>query len=225
MAWDNGSNNQKKRRKRFRKWGFTFFGETAEFREEENIAEFGQELTKNEPAAQAFFPLVMAKVGDRVRIVGIRRKGGTSRLVSLGLTPGTELLMSSHVSGSSVIVAFQDNRISLGASMAHKILVTDTFDYVSTSSEVELMNRETNTYLCKLPVGCRGRIVGYELVTGGYKGRLLAMGLTPGTEFTVIHHEPLDDIVEIEVGGFVLSLCKHEADVLCIEEVSEEQKQ
>jgi ferrous iron transport protein A len=225
MAWDNRSNNQKKRRKRFRKWGFTFFGETPQFRQEENIAEFGQELTKSEPAAQASFPLVMAKVGDRVRIVRIRGKAGRSRLLSLGLTPGTELLMLSHVPGGSVIVAFQDKRIGLGASMAHKILVIDTFDYVSTSREVELMNRETNTYLCNLPVGCRGRVVGYELVTGGYKGRLLAMGLTPGTEFTVIHYAPLDDLIQVEVRGFVLSLRKHEADVLCIEEVSDEQKQ
>jgi ferrous iron transport protein A len=79
---------------------------------------------------------------------------------------------------------------------------------------------EAGTYLRNLAVGGKGRIVGYERVTGGYKGRLLAMGLTPGTEFTVIRHAPLGDL-EIEVGGFKVSLRRHEANVLCIEEVDE----
>lgn len=81
---------------------------------------------------------------------------------------------------------------------------------------------DAGTYLRDLAVGSKGRIVGYERVTGGYKGRLLAMGLTPGTEFTVIRHAPLGDWIEIEVRGVNLSLRKHEADVLCIEEVEHE---
>lgn len=111
---------------------------------------------------------------------------------------------------------------SFPIAMAYQILMADATAPVSTGSEAKLMNRETNTYLCNLPVGSRGRIVGYEQVTGGYKGRLLAMGLTPGTEFTVICYAPLDDLIEIEVRGCLLSLCKHEADVLCIEEVGDE---
>jgi ferrous iron transport protein A len=44
--------------------------------------------------------------------------------------------------------------------------------------------------------------------------------LTPGTEFTLIRHAPLGDL-EIEVRGVNLSLRRHEANVLCIEEVDE----
>ena len=45
------------------------------------------------------------------------------------------------------------------------------------------------------------------------------MGLTPGTEFTVIRVAPLGDPVEIQVRGFHLSLRKQEADTLIIEEI------
>jgi ferrous iron transport protein A len=50
----------------------------------------------------------------------------------------------------------------------------------------------------------------------GYKRKLLAMGLTPGTEIVVTRHAPLGDPTEIEVRGFRLSLRKGEADALQI---------
>jgi ferrous iron transport protein A len=224
MAWGKGSSHSKNRSKTLRGWGFTFFGETSTIeRTEGNSTENMEELPENESASRASFPLFRANVGDRVRIVGIIDKGGTSHLLSLGLTPGNELTIISRAPSGSIVVALQDNRIGLGAGTAQTILVTDVINSVSTSNQAKPMDREINTYLRNLPVGCRGRIVGYEQVTGGYKGRLLAMGLTPGTEFTVIRHTPLGDSIEIEVQGSVLSLRKHEADVLCIEELNDGQ--
>jgi ferrous iron transport protein A len=70
-----------------------------------------------------------------------------------------------------------------------------------------------------LTVGSTGRVVGYEKSNRGYKGKLLAMGLTPGTEFTVTRYAPLGDPIEIQVRGFKLSLRKDEADALFVEEV------
>ena len=70
-----------------------------------------------------------------------------------------------------------------------------------------------------LAVGSTGKVVGYEKGARGYKGKLLAMGLTPGTEFTVTRHAPLGDPVEILVRGFKLSLRKDEAKTLFVEEV------
>ncbi len=70
-----------------------------------------------------------------------------------------------------------------------------------------------------LAVGSTGRVVSYEKTARGYKGKLLAMGLTPGTEFTVTRHAPLGDPVEILVRGFKLSLRKDEANILFVEEV------
>lgn len=215
-------NNEQNRQQRYREWGFTFFGGTpATAWEQQDSTEVARQSVDNDSGVVVPFPLALSKVGDRLWIVGIRGKEVTNRLLALRLTPGTELTIVSRAPGGSVIVAFQDKRIGLGAGMAENILVRDTINHVSTSSEAKLMNRDTNTYLCNLPVGCRGRVVGYERVTGGYKGRLLAMGLTPGTEFTVISHGSLGDPIEIEVQGFKLSLRKHEADVLCIEEVSD----
>lgn len=76
-----------------------------------------------------------------------------------------------------------------------------------------------NKYLHNLAVGSIGRVVGYEKAARGYKRKLLAMGLTPGTEFTVTRHAPLGDPVEILVRGFKLSLRKDEANALFVEEV------
>ena len=223
MAWGKGSSHSKNRSKTLRGWGFTFFGETSSIeRPEGHSTETMEELPESKSTSRASFPLFRANVGDRVRIVGIIDKGGTSHLLSLGLIPGNELTIVSRAPSGSIVVALQDNRIGLGAGMAHTILVTEVINSVSTSNQTKPMDREINTYLRNLPVGCRGRIVGYEQVTGGYKGRLLAMGLTPGTEFTVIRHASDSNAIEIEVQGVLLSLRKHEADVLCIEEVGDE---
>ncbi|BDA71230.1 hypothetical protein RIVM261_001260 [Rivularia sp. IAM M-261] len=77
----------------------------------------------------------------------------------------------------------------------------------------------TKIHLENLAVGCSGRVVGYEKAARGYKGKLLAMGLTPGTEFTVTRHAPLGDPVEIQVRNFKLSLRKNEANALFVEEI------
>lgn len=71
-----------------------------------------------------------------------------------------------------------------------------------------------------LEVGSIGRVVGYEKGARAYKTKLLAMGLTPQTEFTVTRHAPLGDPIEIRVRGFQLSLRKDEANTLFVEEVS-----
>lgn len=42
--------------------------------------------------------------------------------------------------------------------------------------------------LRELAVGQRGRVVGFQRTAQAYKRKLLAMGLTPGTEFTVVRH-------------------------------------
>ncbi|MBR8832907.1 MAG: ferrous iron transport protein A [Stigonema ocellatum SAG 48.90 = DSM 106950] len=76
----------------------------------------------------------------------------------------------------------------------------------------------TNKYLRDLAVGCTGQVVGYQTNARSYKAKLLAMGLTPGTEFTVIRRAPLGDPIEIQIRGFKLSLRKDEADALFVRE-------
>jgi len=49
-----------------------------------------------------------------------------------------------------------------------------------------------------------------------YKLKLLALGLTRGTEFTLVKTSPFGDPIEIELRGYRLSLRRHEAEgVLC----------
>lgn len=64
------------------------------------------------------------------------------------------------------------------------------------------------------PPGERGVVAGYAKADPAYRDKLLSMGLTKGTEFTVLRVAPLGDPVEIEVRGFRLSLRKTEADAL-----------
>ncbi len=71
--------------------------------------------------------------------------------------------------------------------------------------------------LGQLAVGEAGKVVGFDKSNRAYRQKLLAMGLTPGTEFTVVRYAPLGDPVEIRIRGFALSLRKAEANALLVE--------
>ncbi len=70
-----------------------------------------------------------------------------------------------------------------------------------------------------LQPGSRGEVTGYTSGSAAWRDRLLSMGLTRGTPFTVLRVAPLGDPVEIEVRGFKLSLRKAEAEALEIRSI------
>ncbi|TAK76361.1 MAG: ferrous iron transport protein A [Gammaproteobacteria bacterium] len=70
-----------------------------------------------------------------------------------------------------------------------------------------------------LKIGQTARILSFGAGEKVYRKHLIAMGLIPGTEFTVLRMAPLGDPIQILVRGFALSLRKTEANVLQIEEV------
>jgi ferrous iron transport protein A len=70
-----------------------------------------------------------------------------------------------------------------------------------------------------LTVGDRGKIIGFEISGKAYRKRLLAMGLTPGTHFSITRFAPMGDPVEIKIRGFSLTLRQEEAAVLLIEKI------
>jgi Fe2+ transport system protein FeoA len=70
-----------------------------------------------------------------------------------------------------------------------------------------------------LDVGERGRIIGFKPGDIGHRQKLLSMGLTPDTEFTVVRVAPLGDPVEIRVRETSLSLRKDEMTALLIERI------
>jgi len=75
------------------------------------------------------------------------------------------------------------------------------------------------TSMKMLSVGDQGKIIGFDKSGKAYRKRLLAMGLTPGTEFIVTRFAPLGDPVEIKIRGFSLTLRKNEAAVLLINKI------
>ena len=73
----------------------------------------------------AAFPLMLATVGERVRIVAIGQGRGIDRkLADLGLTTGSEVtIMTAATGGGSLVVARDDVRLALGRGIAHRLLV------------------------------------------------------------------------------------------------------
>ncbi|WP_413160247.1 FeoA family protein [Capilliphycus salinus ALCB114379] len=207
----NKNENQPQQGQQGKSWSFRYFGGT---RTPSPTSD------SQEPTAPTSFPLTQARSGTRVWVVGFRGKGGMSRMLGMGLTPGIELQVLSTQNSGSVVVAIADNRLGLGAGMAEKIMVAD--EPLSTQQEEPKMeSQETSIYLREMPSGTAGRIRGYEKAYRAYKSKLLSMGLTPGTEFTVIRVAPFGDPVEINVRGFNLSLRKQEADALIVEVLSQ----
>ena len=67
-----------------------------------------------------------------------------------------------------------------------------------------------------LQPGDRARVAGFSGLPDAYRNRLLSMGMTPGTEFSVTRVAPLGDPVEIVLRGFRLSLRRQEAEGLLV---------
>lgn len=69
--------------------------------------------------------------------------------------------------------------------------------------------------LCDLSPGARGTVMGYT--TEDPPGRILEMGLVPGTPVECVRVAPLGDPIDFRVRGFHLSLRKSEASHVLVE--------
>ncbi|TVQ16109.1 MAG: ferrous iron transport protein A [Leptolyngbya sp. DLM2.Bin15] len=166
-------------------------------------------------------------VGDRVQIIDLNCGDATSRLRGMGFMPGVALEIVSVLSSGSVIVRLGQQSIGLNALMASQVQVqpmADGYDatletYQQAPIKMNTINPGNSTSLLQSSIGDRFRVIGYTTTARTYKRKLLAMGLTPGTEFIVTRHAPLGDPTEIEVRNFHLSLRKAEAEALRIERI------
>ncbi|MHB8921747.1 MAG: FeoA family protein [Halothiobacillus sp.] len=77
------------------------------------------------------------------------------------------------------------------------------------------MNHEL--HLTHLKPGDSGIVRGFNPGDADYRRRLMAMGLTPGTAFTITRLAPLGDPIQIQVRHSALTLRKTEALMLRIE--------
>lgn len=205
-------------------WKITFLGGDADLDDSPAVL---PDAASTQTPHGVRLPLAMTSVGDRVWVVQI--KGGhrmARRLTDVGIAQGSEITVVSRTESGSVIVALQGCRIGLGAGMAHRVIVATTQQEDKSSSihhqptQLEKQgdaNMPITLHPGALAVGQSGRIVGYERGSRAYREKLLSMGLTPGTHFTVTRQAPMGDPIELEVRGYKLSLRKSEAAALQIE--------
>ncbi|NBD16443.1 MAG: iron transporter [Cyanobacteria bacterium] len=177
---------------------------------------------ENHRQERTIMPLAKAQVGNQLWIAGYKSKDGVNRLVGMGLAPGMKIKVLQNLAGN-IVVGVGETRIGIDDGMAKRILVSDQpFDYLVEVEEVNEMEIQKTT-LKDLQVHQQGKVARFEKMDDAakkaYKQKLLAMGLTPGTEFTVTRVAPLGDPVEILVRGFKLSLRKDEAAALVVEEL------
>ena len=71
--------------------------------------------------------------------------------------------------------------------------------------------------LTSLRVGSKGVVTAIH-IPPEHRGRLLEMGLLVGTQVELVRFAPLGDPIEIKVRGYHLSLRKHEADQIEVEQ-------
>lgn len=181
-------------------------------------------------------PLTEVEAGQSVRIVAVNGNESNNRLMGMGLIPGVVLQLISSKSAGSVVVAIHNHRLGLGLEMAACIEV-ELVDAIAVSSSLQVTSPVSNSAsnsalpedvmsqtlrLSEAAIGATLKVLGYAPTARDYKRKLLAMGLTPGTEFTVKRHAPLGDPTEIEVRGFRLSLRKAEADALMVGPIATE---
>lgn len=209
-------------------WSMTFIGGTADLEEQYTLSD---DVGTAKASSEVQLPLSMTVAGDRVWVVQIKGNHRMiRRLTDLGITQGSEITVVSRAGSGSVIVALQGCRIGIGAGMAHRVMVATTQQHPA--KETSTHNAKANATgehtmtaialnLGSLEVGQSGRISGYEPGSRAYRSKLLSMGLTPGTHFTMTRQAPLGDPVEIEVRGFKLSLRKREAEALRVEMIGD----
>ena len=101
-----------------------------------------------------------------------------------------------------------------------RFLLTGSANIQSSPGVTEsLAGRVAHQRLRPFSAGEIARVCGFQKGNSEYKKRLLAMGLTPNTEFKLVRRAPLGDPVQLEVRNFQLSLRKKEAELLLIERV------
>lgn len=207
--------------------GFVYFSELNHHWEdglEGDRFSTGQDIFLN----PTILPLSSQRPGDRVRIISLNCGDSNNRLMGIGLIPDAILEIISCSDTGSVIVALQDQRLGLGAEIAQRIQVIDAATPSGERQSLSAIRTTTMQTTSQVPmvklrdaaINSVLQVIGYEPTARDYKRKLLAMGLTPGTELRVTRHAPLGDPTEIEVRNFHLSLRKDEADALIVTPVT-----
>ena len=74
----------------------------------------------------------------------------------------------------------------------------------------------------QLSIGSVGIVAGYSLVYGGYAGKLISKGLTPGISFVLLNSNLANGAVQIMLEEKIIILSKPEVNALCIDTLTED---
>ena len=141
----------------------------------------------------------------------------------MGFAPGMAIEVTKSL-GGNLLIAIGETRIGIDGGIAKQISVSDQpFDYLVEIQEINQDMENSQTTLGDLQVNQEGKVARYTATDDpskkAYKKKLLAMGLTSGTEFTVTRVAPLGVPVEMRVRGFKLGLRKDEVAALVVEKL------
>lgn len=78
------------------------------------------------------------------------------------------------------------------------------------------------TNISELPLGSVGIVAGYSPIYGGYIGKLISKGLTPGISFIVLNLDLAQGAVQIMLQEKIIILSKPEVNALCIDTLIED---
>ena len=78
------------------------------------------------------------------------------------------------------------------------------------------------TNISELSLGSVGIVAGYSAVYGGYIGKLISKGLTPGVSFVVLNLNLAQGAVQIMLEEKIIVLSKPEVNALCIDLAAED---
>jgi Fe2+ transport system protein FeoA len=107
-------------RSAIRAWqGFTFVCDTPKTTFNQNLNDSDNKIQSGSPV----FPLSQAKQGEVVCIVTFNHLDNIDYLSSIGLIPGIEIQIRSCIKSGSVVVAWQNKCLGLGANIAARIMV------------------------------------------------------------------------------------------------------
>ena len=74
-----------------------------------------------------------------------------------------------------------------------------------------------NKYLDKFIPGETGTVIKIKMKESAHKRRMFDMGITPGTDITLVKVAPLGDPMELHLRGYALSIRKTEAQAILME--------
>lgn len=170
-----------------------------------------RENLSNTFGVSALNELTAGTSGYIARIVGI---GDTRRLlIQRGLLPAASISVKSRMNDGSMVVTVSGEEITLSPSDAGTVYV---WVFKTTEKETGPLG-EFQTTLATLSPGSSFRVTRLT-AKGEIRQRLLDMGFIKGAEGVILREALLKDPIEIEIGGYLLSLRRTEAANIMVEE-------